>query len=451
MLINPGAHEEGVPHYGLGMLATILKHAGYGKVDVLDYALSMKIPSLDSFLRQNTPTAILISVFSCRARMVEEMVRLCRSCHPQAPVILGGPHISCYGDEMPRPITADHLVQGESESVIVDLVSRERVRERPVVSQGIPCDDLDALPLPDYSLFLSHESMAVYPLMTSRGCPYECSFCAVKVTNSKKWRPRSIEGCVAELEAVQRNYPQVREVVIWDDNFSLRIERAKALFGEFLNRAFRFKLSAANVRADKVDVELLRLMKKAGGNVLQLGVEHGDPEIFDRIGKGETHEAIYKAAADAHGLGMEVRASFIIGLPGDSIKKTLASVRMARKLGASRVYWNILVPYRGSRVYEYFHQRGWIADDRIPQTLPGSSNGPQINAATPWFPADEMARAYRTARVLTEEESLRPCLPSLLGGAFKYRYTLELSRLMARKVARRAGRMVERARKMFRG
>lgn len=439
LFLNPASEQCGVPHYGLAMLGTVLRQRGH-EVRVADYYYSQNIPSLGEILDALQPDVIGISALSARWGIADDYIDQIRGRDAEIPIICGGPHASCYYNDLVGDTRIDYIAVGEAETVIVNLVGKAVRQDSPhLIRASLP--DVRTLPLPDYTSFYDYERMSIYPLVTSRGCPYGCSFCAVAVTNSRKWRARDIESCIEELRHVRKYLPNVQEIVIWDDNFTLDMKRGKQLIREYLTTGFQYALRPANMRADRVDEELVRLLKSTGCKIVQLGAEHGDDEVFSAIGKGETLEDIRQAGRIAKDNGMKLILSFIIGLPGDSVTKTLASVRLAWELKADRCYWNILVPYRGTKSYEYFKFNGRLDELRIPATWVRGGEEEWPNADTPDFPAAERVKAKRIAEVLTEQLSLRGNLCFFTLNALRYGFVKEWGVLHLKKIGRRLSRI----------
>ena len=438
LFTNPASEQCGVPHYGLAMLSAVLRQQGH-EVRVADYYYSQDVPPLAEILDAFQPDVIGVSALSARWRVADECIDQIRERDTEIPIICGGPHVSCYHDDLIKDSRIDYVVIGEAETVITDLVEKAVRQDSPQLVRP-PLPDVRALPLPDYTSFYDYERISVYPLVTSRGCPYGCSFCAVAVTNSRKWRAREIKSCIEELDRLGEQFPKVKEVVVWDDNFTLDLNRGKQLVKEYLASGLSYPLRPANMRADRVDEELVQLLKSAGCEIIQLGAEHGDQEVFSAIGKGETLEDIRRAGKIAKENGMRLILSFIVGLPGDSLKKTLASVRLARELGADRCYWNILVPYRGTRSYDYFKALGRLEESRVPATWARSGDEEWPTADTPDFPAAERMKAKRIAEILTEELSPRGNLGGVTLNALRYGFVKDWGKLLLRKISRRLSR-----------
>jgi anaerobic magnesium-protoporphyrin IX monomethyl ester cyclase len=427
-----------MPHYGLAMLGTLVQMQGH-QVRVADYQCSGRVPPLQGVLRTFRPDIVGLSIVSAFRALAAEAIETVRDWSPDAPIVCGGPHASCYADELARDGRIDYVVIGEAETVIAGLVAgAARQEQARIVRPALP--DVDELAPPDYRIFYDFAGIQFFPLVSSRGCPYHCSFCAVHATNSKKWRPRNVAACIEELSNVHHTLPNVRQVVIWDDNFSLDMERGKQLVRAYLESGLTYPLRPANMRADRVDEELIRLLEAAGCREIQLGAEHGDPEVFSAIGKGETLDDIRRAGRIVKEHGMKLVLSFVIGLPGDSVKKTLASVRLARELKADHCYWNVLVPYKGTRVYEYFESEGRIDESRVPKTWSPANCEEWPNADTPDFEARERVKAKRIAEIFSEQMPLAGQLGFACASAFRHGFVQDLLWLLVVGLRRRIGR-----------
>jgi radical SAM superfamily enzyme YgiQ (UPF0313 family) len=402
LFINPGIAECGVPHAGLATLGAVLKQRGH-TVKVADYHFSSQTPRLEDILEDFKPDLAGISLFSSMVSVADELIEAVKN--HNIPLICGGPHASSYHEKLSTDTRFDYIVVGEAESIIVDTVESAMVNKTPRLIHA-PIPDINKLPLPDYFSFYNYENMNMYPIITSRGCPFNCSFCTISLSNSKKWRTRSLDDCIEELRKVKSELPNVKEVMIWDDNFSLNIKRAKSFLQMLLNEKFEFKMRLANVRADKIDKEFLLLLKECGCEEVQFGVEHGNPEVFGHVGKGETLDDIRQGAKLVNECGMKLGCSLIIGLPHDNLKRTLDSIKFVKELKADHVHWNILVPYRGTRAYKYFKEHGHVDDSSIPMTLPQNVLSFEPNADTHYFTREDRKKAYLMALLLSGDDLL---------------------------------------------
>jgi radical SAM superfamily enzyme YgiQ (UPF0313 family) len=431
LLLNPGTESSGMPHYGLAMLGTLLKMTGH-QARVADYQCSPNVP-VEAILLTFRPHVVGVCIFSALRGEADEIVDVVRRWDPKVPIVCGGPHASCYAEELAQDERIDYVVVGEAETAIVDLVERASRQDHPlIIHPDLP--DVNKLPLPDYRIFYAFRSIRFYPLVSSRGCPHQCSFCAVHVTNSGKWRAREVASCLKELSSIRQQLPNVRQVVIWDDNFSLDLERGKQLIRGYLASDLAYPLRPANMRADRVDYELVQLLKMAGCQEIQIGAEHGDPQVFSTIGKGETLEDIRRAGRIVKSHRMRLVLSFVIGLPGDSVRKTLASARLARELKADHCYWNILVPYKGTRVYEYFVREGHVNGSHVPKTWAPMGSEEWPCADTPGFEASERIEARRVAEIFSEQVALRGHMGFACRSAIRRGFVGELLLLLTAKL-----------------
>lgn len=284
-------------------------------------------------------------------------------------IVAGGPHLTIDGyDFMKKNKYIDVGIVGEAEETIVDLIKNLK---NPNKVKGIYyrngnkiiktetrkfSDDLNKLEFPDFSYF--NQKIKVYPLVTSRGCPFNCTYCSVNIISGRKWRFRSVKSVMKELKQAIKNH-NIKEFEIVDDDFTLDMDRAKEFCRELIKENLNLKWSCPNgIRADRVDYELLSLMKKSGCFGISYGVESGDSYVFDKINKGETLEKIKEAIVMSKKLGFYVQGKFIIGLPYSNKKTFKKSLKFALSLPLDEANWNMLVPYPGTQVYEWVLKNG---------------------------------------------------------------------------------------------
>jgi radical SAM superfamily enzyme YgiQ (UPF0313 family) len=297
---------------------------------------------------------------------------------------------------------------------------------------------------------MRHETIATYPLVTSRGCPYACSFCAVGSITSRKWRPRDPADCAEEVAAARKRFPGLAGLKIGDDCPTARPEHLKELLRKLAEQQPPLALHVDNMRADRVDDELIELMQAAGASTVCLGVEHGNAEVFALVNKGETLEDIRRAAGiiKRHGLGLGL--CFVIGLPGDTLQRTGDSIRLAKELAPDGIFWNVAHPFPGTPMYEWFREHGTLDPPRKYTSYDTHTlRCPEPVASTPEFTKWERQRAYFRVAVETDQYALtRQALGDLARGAFRYRVFGPAVRSFMRRapsaVARKAGRLLRR-------
>jgi radical SAM superfamily enzyme YgiQ (UPF0313 family) len=288
-------------------------------------------------------------------------------------VVLGGAHVTFLPEE--ALAHADFVVRGEGEAAIAALAGhfesglslREvpgltwmeggEVRSNPVAA---PVADLDALPLPDLDLvegfagrgFLGYR---VVPIQTTRGCPFDCSFCSVVKMFGRRLRKRGVESVIAEL----RRYDDPRtHVFFYDDNFTADRRYALAVCEAIKKEGFRFEWSA-QVRADVArDPALLAAMREAGCGTVYIGFETVNPEAMAEAHKVQTPEEMAEAARRIRRAGIGIHGMFIYGFDSDNRKSLRDTLRFAKRMGITTAQFLLLTPFPGTTVYDDLAREG---------------------------------------------------------------------------------------------
>ncbi|OGD18392.1 MAG: radical SAM protein [Candidatus Aminicenantes bacterium RBG_16_63_16] len=282
------------------------------------------------------------------------------------PVILGGPHVTFLADEALDH--ADYVVRGEGERPLAELVDAlesggdcsgipnlsYRKDGRAVHNPERPAlDDLDSLPFPDFSLLKRDRPRVgrrtTVPVMTSRGCPFDCSFCSVTGMFGKKYRYRSTENVLAEL----RRYDSRKHVIFfYDDNFAANRKHTKELLEGMIRENLKFTWTT-QVRADVAqDIELVELMKRAGCHTVYIGFESVNPDSLEAMKKKQTVEEITAAVKVLHKHRIHIHGMFVYGFDQDDWKTVKRTVRFAKKSGLSSTQFLILTPLPGTEFHE---------------------------------------------------------------------------------------------------
>lgn len=308
-----------------------------------------------------------ITATAPRAYSLIEKIKKKRS----TPVVMGGPHVTFLPEEALMK-GADFVVRGEGEKNFIDLV--QAIRENKTSWENIPGISfkmgdqiyhnppsreflpLDNLPWPNLRLIQNWQRMPILPMLTSRGCPFNCTFCSVTKMFGRYYRTRPIDEVIAELEfwlAIKR----WRSVFFYDDNFACQPERTKQLFQKIINRRLKIRWTA-QVRVDVAqDEELLKLMKMSGGYVLYMGLESINPRSLEKYRKKQTVEEIARAIDLIHKYGMQVHGMFVLGSDEDDRQTIDETVKFARKMKIDTVQFMVLTPLPGTETYfELFSQ-----------------------------------------------------------------------------------------------
>ncbi len=363
-LIDPQGFSDGL-NTGLGYLSAVLDRTGYN-VSVID--MNNKAGNTQkriSGIRNSDMIGISIKSYTLENSL--SLLKTIKATKTKATLIAGGPHVSLDSQNFLRNNKFDIAVVGEGEKTFLELVKKSslgRIRgiafrkgDEIIVNEKREwIKDLNKLPFPKYDNFDSVQDkgrIEYYPLVTSRGCPYNCSYCSVGNLIGKRWRARKPRNIINELLNARKKYKSM-EFKVLDDNFTMDIKRAKELCQMLINEKLNFSWSCPNgIRADRLDMELLQLMKDSGCHTIALGIESGCKPVFNKIAKGEKLEHIKSAVSMANRAGIKVDGFFIIGLPSSTYIRDKQSIAFAKKLGLDSASFGLLVPYPGTPVWKW--------------------------------------------------------------------------------------------------
>jgi radical SAM superfamily enzyme YgiQ (UPF0313 family) len=282
------------------------------------------------------------------------------------PVIMGGPHVTFLAEEALQH--AEFVIRGEGETALMRFVdawetnagfggipSLSYRKDGEIVHnpRRPPEKDLDAIPYPDLSLLKPdrrrRKAAPPIPVLTSRGCPYDCSFCAVTGMFGRQYRFRSTENIIEELRRYDR---PGNSVFFYDDNFTANRDRTYELLRAMIRERFRFDWST-QVRADVArDPELVRLMKKAGCHTVYIGFESVNPQSLESMKKKQTVADLVEAARVLRRHRIGIHGMFVLGFDDDDWQTAKKTLKFAKKAKLATTQFLILTPLPGSELYE---------------------------------------------------------------------------------------------------
>lgn len=394
ILIDPPGGQPGL-NAGLAYLAASINKTNH-ELKVVDLN-NYRIPGEDliQFIEEFNPDAVGISVKTATFLSSSRLAKSIRTKFPEIKLIAGGPHVTLYPEEIIQDVPEfDLALPGECEASLIKLLDSIESKSAILKLEKELPTKLDYITWPDFTTHLGVDFARFnYPMVTSRGCPYGCIFCSVGLVSGRRWRYRSPESVVAELAAAYEKY-NIREFDILDDTFTQDPDRAAQICELLIKRGPSLAWSCPNgVRADKINKNLLKLMRRAGCHTITYGVETADPEIFDSIRKGEKLEDVERAITLTREAGIRVGGYFIIGLPGDSYNKTIAALEYAIRINLDWAHFNILAPYPGTKIYDQIKEEGrFLADYREAQHFAAEIK-PVFEM--PGYSAKEMSRAFK--------------------------------------------------------
>ncbi|MBI2875352.1 MAG: cobalamin B12-binding domain-containing protein [Candidatus Tectomicrobia bacterium] len=379
---------------GVGYLAATLRQGGH-EVTILDpEPRQMTDAAVEAYLREWDPDLVGISSATANFKGAQRMATLARRA-TRAPIVVGGVHASALPLETLEACPQfDLVVVGEGEETLLELCGRlaegrRDLREVPglayrengsgevVLQDAIekpfklqrtaprpPIGDLDRLPFPARDLVdltLYRPQVHLYrgrksaTLITSRGCPARCTFCATGVTLGNRIRFHSPQYVLSEIEQLVHTYG-VRDFVFVDDTFTASAQRTKEICQGILDRGLEIGWFCF-ARVNNASWELFELMKRAGCFSLFFGVESADPQVLKNIKKGTTVEQARQAMKLATAMGFKTEAGFMFGNPGDTRETIEKTIAFALELSPVIGSFNIMVPFPGTEEYERHRQK----------------------------------------------------------------------------------------------
>jgi radical SAM superfamily enzyme YgiQ (UPF0313 family) len=364
----PGMHVWAkvlLPRLGLPIIAATLKAAGH---DVLVYNPTMAPIDWDDV---NTSDLVGLSSTTSTATSAYEFADGLRA--RGIPTVIGGSHVTFMADEALGHV--DYVARGEGgEQLMLELIealagARELdsiaglsfMRDGAAVHnpQRPALADLDELPFPDLRLLVGSDKLTTMPIMTSWGCPFDCTFCSVTAMFGKKYRFRSAENVIAELKDKR---PEL--LFFYDDNFAANKKRLKKLLQMMIDEGLNVPWSA-QVRTDVArDPELLDLMRRSGCHLVYLGFESVNQETLDNFEKAQTVEDIRKSIRILHDYGIKSHGMFVLGADTDDVKTVRDTVTFAKDNSIDTVMLNILTPLPGTQQFKEMDDEGRIFDKR---------------------------------------------------------------------------------------
>ncbi len=364
----PGMHVWAkvlLPRLGLPIIAAALKERGH---DVLIYS-----PQLEPIDWDDVHDADLVGLSSTTSTASTAYGFADKLRERGIPVIIGGSHVTFMADEALEHV--DYVARGEGgEHLMLELIDalegrRElgsiaglSYREHDAAVHNPPrdrCADLDTLPFPDLGLLVGSDKLTTMPIMTSWGCPFACNFCSVTAMFGRKYRFRSAESVVAELEDKRPG-----RIFFYDDNFAADKKRLKALLQLMIDRDLVIPWSA-QVRTDVVrDAELLELMRRSGCELVYLGLESVNQATLDGFKKSQSVADIETAIRVLHDYDIRSHGMFVLGADTDSVQTVRDTVAFAIRNRIDTIMLNILTPLPGTPQFNDLDAAGRIFDKR---------------------------------------------------------------------------------------
>lgn len=395
LLLNPVNRSYVImPSLGLGYLAAILTGKG-NDVTILNCIKErLTLEEFGARIQLEHFELIGFQLFSYDLSSARRHLAIIRRYSPGTIVIAGGAHPS--GDPAGTMVYLEDLeyaFQGEAEiglPMLVEQLARGernfasipgliwRSADRIMINPPQVVEDLDSLPLPAWELLQPElypeaphgaftREFPTAPIITSRGCPSLCTFCAGACINGRKTRRRSLDNVLSELRLLRDR--GIREFHIEDENFTLSREYVEDFCSRLKEENLGMSWSLpSGVRLDTLDSDILKTMASTGCYSLAIGIEFGSDRLLRLTRKGITVAAITEKMREFSGIDIKVTGFFMFGIPGETREEMAQTARLSRTLPLDRAQFNIFAPLPGSAEWQKLRKRG-VLDALNPDRL----------------------------------------------------------------------------------
>ncbi|MBD3378840.1 MAG: radical SAM protein [Candidatus Omnitrophica bacterium] len=364
---------------GLGFIAGALKEQGFD-IKVIDCYLDGIPPEkaaeeAAAFDPLFVGITVTIASVASACSLSRELLRQGRK------VVIGGPQVTVFPGKTMRDSGADIGVIGEGEITLPEIA--ESLLERRKDLSGIkgiiypdngkfkttpqrePVKDLDSLPFVPVELFpykryaqdcSELERSPLGWMSTSRGCPWDCSFCSNIYVWGRKYRCMSPERVFREMKRLKKDFG-INALDFREDNFTVKRERVMELCDLIIKDGLDIEWKCES-RVDIIDEELLSKMKEAGCGAIYFGIESGTQRVLDFLNKGFKLEQAIKAMQACRKSGIRTVASVMLGVPSQTLEENYQTIRFIKKLSPDIVYFNPFIGIPGSKTYDYIQENG---------------------------------------------------------------------------------------------
>ena len=397
LLVKPPSEHLVVPPLGLGYLARGLKKHGISSRIIHCSKDSLTATDVANLIREEGIDIVGVTSCSNDHPWIVEFATELESL-PDVCFVVGGPHAtglaSQFLEAVPRinfamrseaDISFPQLVSAVRNGSLSDsdlgeirnLIWRDssgRITENPVERPA----DLDALGYPDwdqmppglYAKYAPHggfgKATPVTQILTTRGCPYGCNYCAAGLMNGRKIRRKSPRAVVEEIQYLARTHG-VREFHIEDDNFTFYRDHVMGVCAEIRRSGVTAYFTVPNgVRLDRLDDEILLELKATGFYSITLGIESGNAETLKRMQKALDLGQVEESIARIRKYGFRINAYFIIGYPGETAREIVETIEFARSLDLDRAYFTTYIPLPGTGDFAMLREQGRLDVENLP-------------------------------------------------------------------------------------
>lgn len=363
----------------LAYLAAVLRSDGHD-VQVIDAtAETLSWQNITDRMRAHEPSLVGITTNVGMAKQSILLARYVKRSFPSTKLVMGGPWATIEHERLLSRDIADIVVRGEGEATASDLAKTMERGGNLITVQGISYKDgttiihnpdrpllmdIDGLPFPAWDLFppskhyvFQHRRGPFYPIMTSRGCPFDCIHCT-KIVHGYTYRARSPENVLEEIRYLKDHF-NAREIFIVDDAFNLDPDRAERIMDGIIKERLDLTIKFSNgIRADRLPPRLIKKLKAAGTYAVLLGIESGNQQIVKNIGKGLDLQVVVDVVKQLRASGFIVGGFFMLGHPQDTMNTMLQTIAFAKRLDLDYPVFYKAIPFPGTKLHDMVSRHG---------------------------------------------------------------------------------------------
>jgi radical SAM superfamily enzyme YgiQ (UPF0313 family) len=374
-----------VSHYplGLGYLHACLESCGYNVKSLFlnNYEYKICFDMVIKNISEFSPEVIGLQMLTSNRVSSYRLIEYIHGKYPEIQLVIGGIHATLMYEQLIKKYPYIIAVLGEGEITLTELVKSLTIGSCDLSSiDGIAfsrngivtktrkrslLQDLDSLPFPKHDQFFNSDRISGC-IITSRGCPFSCSFCCLDAISGRKVRFRSINNVIDEIELMTNKFPTMTNIWIHDDSFLIDTKRAINFCDEIIRRKIGVEFICSS-RMKPINKELINKLEQANFKQVLLGLESGDAGILKSCHKGITQkDALYTIDLFSRST-IEIYAFLIVGLPGENIRTVWNTIEFIKKLQKIKyIYYDniaLLTVYPGTEIYEIAKARGELDDD----------------------------------------------------------------------------------------
>ena len=322
------------------------------------------------------PDLVGISAMTNKYPMAARIAQIAKAVDPRIRVAMGGHHPSILGSRLLKDRNIDFAVIGEGEWTLLEMVNRlcdpqpdlSRIagliyRDGERVIGNPPRElmrDLDVLPIADRKLMLNKQFVSEKNIMTSRGCPFSCSYCGAKVIWKHQVRKRSVPKVLDEIRYLL-SFDSNRTISFWDDSFTCDRSYTLNLLEE-MNKLKPIFFSCIT-RLDLIDEEILIQLKEAGCVNILFGIESGSDEILKAMNKKMSRDSVKRQVDLVNKVKIPWLGFFMMGYPGETEKDVLETLKFMQEINPPYAEINIFNPLPGTKIWEQLEAQGMVSCD----------------------------------------------------------------------------------------